>query len=216
MEGQGLPSPKPPPKKKRVKSQAPKDKAKRRDRLLADEDVQELLQEERAADSRAMFDVDKAFETVALMEQCVRDSHKVARASQDTSDRRAEQVEKLELLNKDITEQMLDAVALYTRQEIHIEMQAAQIGRLTKQLAAYHGRKHTGRSVGRPRKEKEKAAATAESLAEERMEAVLHEAEEALKSVFEDKLNQELKVLRERHYFRNDEISRARQKNEEQ
>jgi hypothetical protein len=48
------------------------------------------------------------------------------------------------------------------------------------------------------------------------MEAVLHEAEEALKSVFEDKLNQELKVLRERHYFRNDEISRASQKNEEQ
>jgi hypothetical protein len=104
---------------------------------------------------------------------------------------------------------------LYTRQVIHIEWQAAEIGRLTKQLAAYHGRKHTGRSVGRPRKEK--AAATAESLAEEsRMEAVLHEAEEALKSVFEDKLNQELKVLRERHYFRNDEISRARQKNEEQ
>ena len=108
---------------------------------------------------------------------------------------------------------MLDAVALYTRQEIHIEMQAAQIGRLTKQLAAYHGRKHTGRPVGRPRKEK--AAATAESLAEERMEAVLHEAEEALKSVFEDKLNQELKVLRERHYFRNDEIERASQKNDE-
>jgi hypothetical protein len=47
------------------------------------------------------------------------------------------------------------------------------------------------------------------------MEAVLHEAEEALKSVFEAKLNQELKVLRERHYFANDEISRARQKNEE-
>jgi hypothetical protein len=33
------------------------------------------------------------------------------------------------------------------------------------------------------------------------MEAVLHEAEEALKSLFKDKLNQELKVLRERHYF---------------
>jgi hypothetical protein len=98
-----------PQKKKRLKSQAPKDKAKRRDRLLADQDVQELLQEERAADSRAMFDVDKAFETVALMEQCVRDSHKVARASQDTADRRAEQVDKLELLNKDITEQMTDA-----------------------------------------------------------------------------------------------------------
>ena len=49
MEGQGSPSPKPPPKKKRVKSQAPKDKAKRRDRLLDDQDVQELLQEERAA-----------------------------------------------------------------------------------------------------------------------------------------------------------------------
>ena len=60
MESQGSPSPKPPPKKKRVKSQAPKDKAKRRDRLLDDQDVQELLQEERAAYSRAMFDVDKA------------------------------------------------------------------------------------------------------------------------------------------------------------
>ena len=107
-----------------------------------------------------------------------------------------------------------DAVACIAGQEILIERQAAEIGRQKKELAAYHGRKHTGRSVGRPRKEK--AAATAESLAEERMEAVLHEAEEALKSVFEDKLNQELKVLRERHYFRNDEISRARQKNEEQ
>ena len=148
------------------------------------------------------------------MEQCVRNSHKVARASQDSAGRWHERVEKLELLNKDITEQMLDAVALYTRQEIHIEMQAAQIGRLTKQLAAYHGRKHTGRPVGRPRKEK--AAATPESLAGEGMEAVcLHEAEEALKSGFGAKLNQELKILRERHYFANDEISRARQKNEE-
>ena len=160
-----------------------------------------------------MFDVNKAFETVALMEQCVCDSHKVARASQDQTVAWQERADELELLNKDITEQMLDAVALYTRQEMHIEMQAAQIGRLTKQLAAYHGRKHTGRPVGRPRKEK--AAATAESLAEEGMEAVLHEAEEALKSVFEDKLNQELKVLRERHYFRNDEISRASQKSDE-
>jgi hypothetical protein len=58
-------------------------------------------------------------------------------------------------------------------------------------------------------------AATPEPLAKERMEAVLHEAEEALKSAFGDELNQELKALRERHYFRNDEISRARQKNEE-
>ena len=108
---------------------------------------------------------------------------------------------------------MHDAVACIAGQEILIERQAAEIGRQKKQLAAYHGRKHTGRSVGRPRKEK--AAATAESLAEESMEAVLHEAEEALKSVFEDKLNQELKVLRERHYFRNDEISRASQKSDE-
>jgi hypothetical protein len=160
-----------------------------------------------------MFDVDKAFENVALMEQCVRHSHKVARASQDSADRWHERVKELERLNKDITELNKDADALYTRQVIHIEWQTVEIGRLTKQLAAYHGRKHTGRSVGRPRKEK--AAATAESLAEESMEAVLHEAEEALKSVFEDKLNQELKVLRERHYFRNDEISRASQKSDE-
>ena len=143
-----------------------------------------------------------------------RHPHKVARASQDTADIRAEQVEKLELLNKDITKQMHDAVACIAGQEILIESrQAAEIGRQKKKQAAYHGRKHTGRSVGRPRKEK--AAATAESLAEERMEAVLHEAEEAIKSVFEDKLNQELKILRERHYFRNDEISRASQKNDE-
>jgi hypothetical protein len=126
MEGQGSPSPKPPPKKKRAKSQAPKDKAKRRDRLLDDQDVQELLQEEREADSRAMFDVDKAFDTVALMEQCVRDSHKLARASQDTADRRAEQVEKLELLNKDNTEQMHYAVACIAGQEILIERQAEE------------------------------------------------------------------------------------------
>jgi hypothetical protein len=160
-----------------------------------------------------MFDVNKACETVAWMEQCVRDSHKLARASQDTADRRAEQVEKLELLNKDITEQMHDAVALNENCIILIERQKAEIGRQKKQLAAYHGRKHTGRPVGRPRKEK--AAATPESLAGEGMEAVcLHEAEEALKSGFGAKLNQELKILRERHCFANDEISRARQKNE--
>jgi hypothetical protein len=59
IEGKGSSSPKPPPKKKRLKPQAPKDKAnKRHERLLDDEDVQELLQEERAADFRAMMDVD--------------------------------------------------------------------------------------------------------------------------------------------------------------
>jgi hypothetical protein len=52
-------------------------------------------------------------------------------------------------------------------------------------------------------------------LAKERVEAVLHEAEEALKRECEAKLDQELKILRERHYFANDEISRARQENEE-
>jgi hypothetical protein len=135
MEGQGSPSPKPPPKKKRLKSQAPKDKAKRRDRLLDDQDVQELPQEEREADFRAMFDVDKAFDTVALMEQCVRDSHKLARASQDQTVAWHERADELELLNKDITEQMLDAVAFIARQEIHIERQAAEIGRQKKQLA---------------------------------------------------------------------------------
>jgi hypothetical protein len=42
------------------------------------------------------------------------------------------------------------------------------------------------------------------------MEAVLHEAEEALKSEFEAKLNQELKILRERHYFL--QTTRARER----
>jgi hypothetical protein len=72
---------------------------------------------------------------------------------------------------------------------------------------------YTGRAGGRSRKQK--AAATPESLAEERMEAVLHEAEEPLKSQFEAKLDQQLKILREGHYFANDKISRARQENEE-
>ena len=60
MEGQGSPSPKPPPKKKRVKSQAPKDKVKRRDRLLNDEDVQELLSEEREARGRGAKKLEEA------------------------------------------------------------------------------------------------------------------------------------------------------------
>jgi hypothetical protein len=83
------------------------------------------------------------------MEQCVRHSHKVARASQDSADRWHERVKELERLNKDITELNKDADALYTRQVIHIEWQAAEIGRLTKQLAAHHGRKEAYRAVNR-------------------------------------------------------------------
>jgi hypothetical protein len=107
---------------------------------------------------------------------------------------------------------MRDAVALIGEQGELIETQKAEIGRQKKQLAAYHGRKHTGRPVGRPHKEK--AAATAESLAEERMEAVLHEAEEVLKSGYKAKLDQQLKILRGA-LLCNDKISRASQKNEE-
>ena len=65
-------------------------------------------------------------------------------------DRMGEQVERLELLNKDITEQMHDAVALIDEQKELIETQKTLIGRQKKQLAAYHGRKHTGRPVGQP------------------------------------------------------------------
>ena len=160
-----------------------------------------------------MFDVEKAMEAVVWMEQCIRDSHKPTRSSQDLADKRLEQVEKLEQLAMDMLESKTLYLSIIDEQKGQIKTQKTIIGRQKKQLAEYHDRKHTGRPVGRPRKEK--AAATAESLAEERMEAVLHEAEEVLKSVFEDKLNQELKALRERHYFRNDEISRASQKNDE-
>jgi hypothetical protein len=53
MESEGSPSPKPPPKKEaRQESQAPKGRVKCRDRLLNDEDVQELLSEEREARGR--------------------------------------------------------------------------------------------------------------------------------------------------------------------
>jgi hypothetical protein len=45
------------------------------------------------------------------------DSHKTSRASQDLADKRLEQVEKLELLAKDIAEQMHDAVALTGEQQ---------------------------------------------------------------------------------------------------
>jgi hypothetical protein len=48
------------------------------------------LQEERAADFRAMLDVEKAMEAVVWMEQCIRDSHKLrlTRSSQDLADKR--------------------------------------------------------------------------------------------------------------------------------
>jgi hypothetical protein len=49
-----------------------------------------------------------------------------------------------------------------------------------------------------------------------RISRLTEATDEALKCVFEDKLNQELEVLRESHYFRNDEISRASQKRDEE
>jgi hypothetical protein len=82
-------------------------------------------------------------EAVAWMEQCIRDSHKISVTELNNVDRMEEQVERLELRNKDITEQMHDVVALIGEQGELIERQAEEIGRPKKPLAAYHGRKHT-------------------------------------------------------------------------
>jgi hypothetical protein len=73
MESQGSPSPKPPPKTKRVKSQPPKDKVKRRDRLLNDENVQELLSEEREARGRGAKKLEEALTRAHVLKRCVRD-----------------------------------------------------------------------------------------------------------------------------------------------
>jgi hypothetical protein len=73
----GVTIPEATPKKDAAQVPSPEGQAKRRDRLLDDEEVHEVLQEERTADYRATMDVRKALEAVAWMEQCIRDGHKI-------------------------------------------------------------------------------------------------------------------------------------------
>jgi hypothetical protein len=65
------------------------------------------------------------------MEQCIRDSHKIPVTALNNVDRMEEEVEKLELRNKEghHREQMHDAVALIGEQEELIKRQAEEIGR---------------------------------------------------------------------------------------
>jgi hypothetical protein len=96
-------------------------------------------------DFRAIMDVEKAMEAVAWMKQCIRDSHKITEQVEKMHDRRAEQVEKLELLNKHITEQMHDAVAL-----IGDSVGLALLNRLSQRRCNANRARESGGGAGRP------------------------------------------------------------------
>ena len=97
-------------------------------------------------------------------------------------------------------------------QNTRADLLMAENDELRQKLAAKSGRAYTGRKAGRP--SKNKAAASKESLEDDRADAILANAEEALKKKSNAELDRNLKELRERFYFANDEVSQSRSKSE--
>ena len=186
----------PPKKTPKAKSQAPQAVAKRRALLLANPEVLALIQEEADRWDNIDKDWEKSIETSTGLRKAMGDLVEfngalrvIAKESLDRNSILADQVVS--------TFKQVDSWILINKsQNTRADLLMAENDELRQKLAAKSGRAYTGRKAGRP--SKNKAAASKESLEGDRADAILANAEEALKKKSNAELDRNLKELRER------------------
>ena len=88
-----------------------------------------------------------------------------------------------------------------------IDFLRTEIDDLRCKLAERSGRKHTGKKVGRPAKVLEEKSG--EERLKEGMEKNFEDAEKEIRKRHMDRMEHDLKILRERQYFATDEVALA-------
>jgi len=202
-------SPKRQRKKKHAKSQKPHDVAKRRARFLEDTDVQAMLKEAREIADDEREECESVRETNAHF-------RKLLKCQEAEISGLQEQFQALGALFKKSQASCIEVIErnekLTYNEGFHagrIDVLKTENNELRCKLAERSGRKHTGKKVGRPAKALEEKSG--EEKLKEGMEKNFEDAEKVVRKRHMDRMEHDLKVLREQQYFATDEVALAAQ-----